>query len=200
MDLPIQTVTALFLQYKYPALAVIAFFEGPYIMMVSGLLIKTGAIALVPAYIALFVGDFLSDTAWYYIGYFFGNQFVQRFGDFFDITPENVESMKRLFYTNKKKILMGSKLTAGFGFALATLMTAGMVKVPFGEYLFLNFLGQFVWTAMMLAVGYFFGNLYIVINNDIGRIFILGLAFFTLYLLLRLSRHFGRKAREALSE
>lgn len=195
----ISAIIAFFLQYKYSSLAVIAFLEGPNIMMVSGLLVKIGTLSLIPTYIALFIGDFLSDTMFYYIGYFFGNRFVRTFGSYFDITEGNIESMKRLFYTHKKKILMGSKLTAGFGFALATLMTAGMIRIPFGEYLLLNFLGQFVWTALLLSIGYFFGNLYVVIDNDAGRIFVVALAFITLYLLLRLSRHIGRQAKKALS-
>jgi len=195
----VSSLTQLFLQYKYPVLGVIAFLEGPYVMMVSGFLVKTGVLALIPAYVALFVGDFLSDTVFYYIGYYFGNGFVRRFGIFFDIAEENIEKMKSLFYRHKKKILFGSKLTGGFGFALATLMTAGMVKAPFGEYLFLNFLGQFVWTALLIAIGYFFGNLYVAVNTDASRILIIILAFISLYLLLRLTRRLGRRAREALS-
>ncbi len=77
-------------------------------------------------------------------------------------------------------------------------MTAGMVKAPFGEYFFLNFLGQFVWTALLVAIGYLFGHLYITINNDAGGIFIILLAFITLYLLLRFFRHLGRQATKAL--
>jgi len=193
-------VIALFLQYKYPALVALSFIEGPYIMMLSGLLIKLGVLTLIPAFIALSIGDLLADTAWYYVGHYFGNQFVHRFGKFFDITKENIESVKRIFLTHKRKILVGSKVTAGFGLSLATLVTAGMVRAPFGEYLLLNFIGQFVWTAVMLAVGYLFGNLYLVIDSVLGKMFLVGLAFVVLYLLLRLFRRLGRKAKESLSE
>ncbi len=192
-------VIALFLQYKYPALVVLSFFEGPYIMMLSGLLIKLGVLMLIPAFIALSIGDLIADVVWYYVGYYFGNQFVHRFGKFFDITTESIESMKRLFLNHKKKILLGSKVTAGFGLSLATLVTAGMVRAPFGEYMLLNLFGQFVWTAVMLSVGYLFGNLYLVIDNVLGKIFIVGLALVALYLLLRLSRRLGRRAKESLS-
>ena len=195
----IDTVIALFLQYKYPALVVLSFFEGPYIMMMSGFLIKLGVLTLVYTYIALSIGDLLADVVWYYVGYFFGNQFVKRFGKFFDITDESIESVKDLFSRHRKKILLGSKVTAGFGLSLATLITAGMVRAPFGEYIMLNFFGQFVWTAVMLAVGFFFGNLYVVIDNVLGRVFIIGIAFLVLYLLLRMSRRFGRIAKENLA-
>jgi membrane protein DedA with SNARE-associated domain len=136
---------------------------------------------------------------WYYVGYYFGNQFVHRFGKFFDITKENIESVKRIFFKHKRKILVGSKMTAGFGLSLATLVTAGMVRAPLGEYMLLNFFGQFVWTAVMLSVGYLFGNLYLVIDNVLGRIFIIGIALIVLYLLLRFFRRLGRRAKESLS-
>lgn len=191
-------VIALFLQYKYPVLVVLSFFEGPYLMMMSGLLIKLGVLALIPTYVALSVGDLTGDIAWYYIGYFFGNKFVRLFGKFFDITAESVENAKLLFSNHRKKILLGSKVTAGFGLSLATLVTAGMVEAPFGEFVFLNFFGQLVWTAVMLAVGYLFGNLYIVIDNILGRVFIVGGALLVLCLLLRLSRRLGRRAKERL--
>lgn len=198
MDMTI--VIALFLQYKYAALVVISLFEGPYIMMLSGFLIKLGVLAFIPAYIALSVGDLLADTMWYYIGYFFGNTFVSRFGKFFDINMKNIENAKQLFLNHRKKILFGSKVTAGFGLSLATLVAAGMVRAPFGEYMIINFFGQTIWTALMLSVGYFFGNLYIVIDDVLGRIFIVGAAFAVLYLLLRLGRHLGRKAKQTISE
>jgi membrane protein DedA with SNARE-associated domain len=194
------TVIALFLHYKYPVLIVLAFIEGPYVMMMSGFLIKLGVLALIPTYAALSFGDLMGDMAWYGVGYFFGNRFVGRFGKFFDITKENVESAKELFSKHRKKILLGSKVTAGFGLSLATLVTAGMAEAPFGEFVLLNFCGQFVWTGVMLSVGYFFGNLYIVINNIFGRIFIIAAALIVLYFILRLSRHFGRRAKSNLTD
>lgn len=193
------TVIALFLQYKYPALVVLSFVEGPYIMMMSGFLIKLGVFTLIPAYIALSIGDLIGDVVWYYVGYFFGNRFVRRFGKFFDINNESIENAKELFSKHRKKILLGSKVTAGFGLSLATLVTAGIVRAPFGEYILLNLFGQLVWTAVMLAVGYFFGNLYIIVNDVFGRIFIVGAALLVLYLLLRFSRRLGRQAKENLA-
>ena len=192
-------VIALFLQYKYPILAALAFLEGPYIMMLSGVLIKLGMFALIPTYIALSIGDLLDDILWYFIGYHFGNRFVRRFGKFFDIDEKKIESAKELFIQHRKKILLGSKVTAGFGLSLATLFTAGLVKTPFGEYLTINFFGQFIWTGIMLAVGYFFGNLYLVVDNVLGKVFIIVLALLVLYLLLRLGRRLGRQARKDLA-
>ena len=194
------TVIALFLQYKYPALAILAFFEGPYIMMMSGFLIRLGILTLIPAYIALSIGDLIADIAWYFVGYFFGNRFIKRFGKFFGITEEKVENAKGLFSKHRKKILLGSKVTAGFGLSLATLITAGITNAPFVEFVLLNFFGQAVWTGVMLSVGYFFGNLYLTVNDIFSRVFIIGVAVLVLFLILRLSRYLGRRANKSVNE
>ena len=192
----VEAVIALFLQYRYPALAVLSFFEGPYMMMLSGFLIRLGVLTIIPAYIALSIGDLLADSVWYYIGYFFGHRFVRLFGKFFDITEESIENAKSIFSNNTRKILLGSKMTAGFGLSLATLVTAGMLRVPFDEYLALNFFGQLVWTTVMLSVGYVFGNLYVVVNDVFSRTFIIGASILFIYLLLRASRRIGRRMKE----
>lgn len=52
----------------------------------------------------------------------------------------------------------------------------------------------------MLSVGYFFGNLYVILNDVFSRVFIIGAAVLALYLLLRLSRRLGRRAIENLAD
>ena len=66
----------------------------------------------------------------------------------------------------------------GFGFAVATLFTAGLVKVDFKKYALFNFLGGFIWTGFLLAAGYFFGNLYAYLNTGFKVVFIIALAAF----------------------
>ncbi|MFA6408396.1 MAG: DedA family protein [Candidatus Paceibacterota bacterium] len=191
----LEAVVAIFLQYKYPALVVLSIIEGPYIMMMSGFLLKLGTLALIPTFIALSIGDLIADIVWYYVGHFFGDRSILRLGGFFDITAENIENAKRLFSRHRRKILVGSKMTAGFGLSLATLVTAGIMRVPFWEYIALNFFGQLVWTTVMLSVGYVFGNLYVVVNDVFSQAFIICAALVTIYLLLRLSRHIGRSMK-----
>ncbi len=191
-------VVGLFLHYKYPILVLLAFIEGPYVMMMSGFLIKLGILSLIPTYIALSVGDLLGDIAWYYVGYFFGIPFINRFGMYIGITKGHLDTLISIFVKHKKKILMGSKLTAGFGLSLSTLITAGIARIPIGEFILLNLVGQFAWTAIMLAIGYFFGNLYIAINNIGGKIFIVFLALLVLFLMLRASKYVGQRIRTTL--
>ena len=62
-----------------------------------------------------------------------------------------------------------------FSKAVAVLMAAGAAKVPFKKYFLINFFGQFVWTGILMAVGYFLGNLYFVVDKGLRWAFVIAL-------------------------
>lgn len=165
--------------YPYLVYAVIIFLsivEGPVIAMLGGLLLRLGALPhFLPLYISLMAGDLIADTLWYEIGRHFGHRFIARFGKYFSITEKGVETVTRIFHKHTNSILIASKLTAGLGFAQVTLITAGIVRIPYRHYILLNFFGQFFWTGFMVAIGYFLGYLYVAVDDALGRLFILGL-------------------------
>lgn len=158
--------------WVYAVVAIVSFAEGPILAMLCGVLYKLGMVPFTPLYIALMIGDLFGDAFWYWIGYYFGHPFIKRFGKFFSLTESGVASVTRVFHKYKNHILILSKMTMGLGFALVTLVTAGIVKVPFRRYIFLNFIGQFFWTAFLMVVGYYLGNLYIKINGVLGILFV----------------------------
>lgn len=180
----------------YAIIIILACAEGPILSMIFGVLIKLGYFGFIPVYIALMLGDVIGDSGWYYVGRRYGHGFIKRFGKYFSVTEGGVEKMTKIFHTYKHPILFVSKISNGFGFSLVTLITAGMVKIPFGKYLFTNLLGQFVWSGILLGVGYFFSNLYIQVDTWMSRVGIIALFValvvlfvgFTKYLKGRMSR------------
>jgi len=178
---------------KYPLVFVIALVEGPIVMVGSGMLYRLGVFSFLPLYFTLILGDFTADIGWYFIGKYGARRFVTRWGRYFSVTPESVERLEKLFHNHQGKILFISKITMGFGFALATLMAAGMARVPFKKYALFNFLGGFVWTAILMSVGYFFGHLYTVIDKSFRLAFVVCLIVFVLLAVYGLGKYF--KAR-----
>lgn len=178
-----QTALQILIQFRYFLIVPVTLVEGPVVMMVSGLLIKLGYLSFVPAYLLLMLGDLLGDIIWYGVGHAYGHRFIKRFGKYFSVTEEGVETMKRVFHRHHAKILFISKITMGLGFALVTLMAAGMSKIPFRRYLLLNFAGQFIWTGVLVSVGYLFGNFYVTLDSILGKIF-LAAAFIMFFLCL----------------
>lgn len=184
----------LLLAFKYPAVFISASFEGPVTMAAVGFLFKLGYFALWPAYIALLLGDLAGDIGWYLLGKHGAHRFVRRFGKYFDLTEEKIQNIAPLFRKHEGKILFLSKMTMGFGFAVAILFTAGMSRVPLKKFIFLNILGGLPWTALVLFLGYTFGNIYLRVSNGLH---IATLAFSVAIFLLAL-RGFSQYMKKAL--
>ncbi len=182
-------LVALILQYKYPLIIVITIVEGPLIMLASGFFIKLGYLPILPTFAALMVGDLIGDAWWYAVGYYFGQPFVKKFGKYFSVTEDKIETVKKVFHKHHNRILIISKLTMGFGFALVTLITAGLVKIPFRKYMALNIIGQFFWTGFLVFIGYTFGHLYTVVNSVFGQISVIAGLIIIFFLIVGLGKY-----------
>lgn len=154
-------------EYKYWAIFPLAIVEGPIIMTVTGFLLKLGQFEFWPLYFVLMAGDLTADIFWYVVGFFGGRPLIRKYGRFLSISEDLIGKTELKFHKYQNKILFISKLTMGLGFAPVILMTAGISKVPFRKYITFNFLGQFIWTAFLISVGYFFGKFYLYVNQGL---------------------------------
>ncbi|MFA6341162.1 MAG: DedA family protein [Candidatus Paceibacterota bacterium] len=145
---------------KYILLFFGSIFEGPVVMVASGFLYHLGQLNLWQMYFAILAGDFTADIMWYCIGRFGTHSFIFKHSRFLGITEETLEKIQVRFRKYNQKIIIFSKLTMGLGFGYIILMAAGIFKIPMRNYLILCFLGGLFWTAFLLTIGYFFGNIY----------------------------------------
>ena len=162
--------------YRYPLAFFASLIEGPLAMVGGGMLIRLGEFSFPALYIALVSGDFIADIIWYCVGKYAAEPFIRRFGHFFGVTREVFEKMEGVFRKHDTKILFISKVTMGLGFAVATLMAAGAVRVPLKKFAVLNLLGGFLWVGFLMAVGYFFGHLYSKIAEGFKLAFVVTVA------------------------
>ena len=87
----------------------------------------------------------------------------------------------------------------GFGFALVTLITAGIAKVPFRKYLVLNVAGQLIWTAMLLGIGFLFGNLYTSIDKGFRDVALAAIIIIAIALIYGVGKYITKRIGENLS-
>lgn len=144
---------------KYFLIFLGSFLEGSVVMMGAGLLWHLGRVEFWPMYGALMLGDILSDMMWYFIGYFAARPFIMRWGHIFNLTPPVFAKVERRFHKYHTSILIISKLTMGFGLAVATLVTAGMLRISLVRYMTIQVVGGLVWVFCLVMIGYYFGNL-----------------------------------------
>lgn len=191
---------SLFLLYKYPIIFLVAVVEGPIIMAMSGVLIRLGLASFWPIYLILMAGDLVSDIFWYGVGYYFNDSLTSKYGKFFRLTPELIGKTKKIFQNHPVKILFFSKITMGLGLPLATLTIAGMSKIPFKKYIGSLLLGQFIFTGTLISVGYFFGNLYEKLGQDLKIISIVSFAAMVVLILFGIKSYFRNKKEEIINE
>lgn len=177
----------------YAAILFIGFVEGPYISMLCGAILAAGHLSFWPVYIVLMVGDLIGDVVWYFLGHRYGERFIHRFGERFGITERHVERIKNVFHVRKYILLFVSKISNGLGFTIPVLFSAGMSRVPFGQYISINSLGQFIWTATLISVGFFFGNLYLKIDSIMGKISMLALLAVAIFAVTRYMKYLQKK-------
>ncbi|MEI6479050.1 MAG: DedA family protein [bacterium] len=183
-----ENIIAWFEASKYVLLFLGAFFEGPAVMIGAGFLYQQGQFIFFQMYLCLVLGDFAADVFWYVLGRFGARSLINNYGKFFNITPEIISKVEARFKAYQDLILWISKLTMGFGFSLATLLTAGMLKVHFKKYATINLIGGVIWVFVLVFAGYFFGNIYGLVATPFKWVFVVGLIIFVYIALKTVNR------------
>lgn len=190
------TLMELVATYTYLIIAPAALLFGPPISLISGVLLRLDVITLIPTVLALAAGELGADVIWYWVGRRYGDTFVKRYGKYFGITDGSIAYAKDLFQQHHDIIIFTSKLTAGLGFAMVILFTAGLSRVPFRRYMMLNIAGQFLWSSGLLSIGYFLGHIYLKVENTFEK-----MALFALFALILASLFgFSRYLRSGIHQ
>ena len=143
---------------RYVLIFLGCFAEGAGVMAATGVLLRLGKVELVPAFVTLLAADLSADVMWYFVGRFGAREVLKKRGTFLGVTREVFEKIEVRFHRYHSPFLLLSKVTSGMGFAYATLVVAGMVRIPLGRFVALNLIGGTIWISMMMALGYYFGN------------------------------------------
>ena len=159
--------------FKYPLIFVGAAVEGPVLSVACGFLLHTGIFSFIPLYLTLMLGDLAADAGWYALGRHFAGPALEKHGHFLTLTPATFEKLKARFHRHHSFILFISKITMGFGMALGMLTAAGAAKIPFRSFIFWNALGEIVYVAALLSLGYFLGNAYHNIASGFKTVFVI---------------------------
>ena len=155
----IAETVALILAYKYYVLFPLAIVEGPILAAAAGFFISTGYLNFIPVYIIVILGDVIGDFLMYAIGRFSRVALIDRFGKFFNVTPEKLEQAKEYFNQNHKKALFFSKIFHGIG--VAGLIAAGSLRIPYWRFMKICLAISIFQSAFLIMLGILFGKAYI---------------------------------------
>lgn len=180
MFFSLDSIVNLLTTYKYILLFPIAVIEGPIVSVISGFLSAHGLMSIFIAYAVLVSADIIGDALYYSIGRWGGRSFVHRWGKFFGIDENKVSKMEKYFKEHGGKTLLIGKTQALGGLLL---VAAGLSKMSFSRFMWFNIIGTFPKSAILLAIGFFVGSAYKMINSYLGYYAIIATSILLLALL-----------------
>ena len=197
----VEFFVGLLLTYRYAVMVPLVFFAQPLTGVVGGVLSRLGFFDVWGVYATIMLTALVGDIMWYWIGRRYGDRMMNSWaGRFFGISKKHVHMTERLFRRYHTPILLASKILNGLGFAIVVLFTAGMSRVPFWRYLFINAIGEAIWSGMIVATGYFVSDFLVTVQDIFGQIAVGALALVALFFAYRLSISVRKKLAPLFSE
>lgn len=175
------------INYKYLILLPFTIVEGPIITVIAGFLSSLGALDLLITFSVVVLGDLIGYIIYYSIGHWGREKFVIKWGKFIGLNLERVQRMERQFARRGKTLLIWGKISHVFGAII--LVSAGMAKIKFKDFIMLNLIATLPKSAILLLIGFYFGQAYVRINKyfdyTVIIMFALGLAAAVIYWLMK---------------
>src|SRR5882724_11741431 len=97
-------IVRFFIKYKYQAIFPVAIAEGPIISIICGFLVSRGRLDILPTLFILFLGDVISDVAFYLIGR--GGRHIMQYLKFIHISEERFEKIEVRFLRSPWKTMI----------------------------------------------------------------------------------------------
>ncbi|HAG84420.1 MAG TPA: DedA family protein [Cyanobacteria bacterium UBA12227] len=162
--LSLETIQELARQYGYWAVLCGIALEsagiplpGETITLVGGFLAGSGELDYWWVLASATGGAVLGGSFGYFIGKLGGWALLLKAGRFFRITEEQLTETKTQFSQNAARAVFFGRFVA-FLRILASPM-AGIVEMPFPQFMLYNFAGGIVWASVMVTLSFFLGRL-----------------------------------------
>jgi len=157
------SLEALISTYGYAAIGIGSFLEGETIVLLGGLSAHRGYLELPWVIVWAFLGSFIGDQAYFYIGRAKGKDFISN-------RPRwhaRSEKVFSLLHRHQVWLILGFRFL--YGLRTITPFLIGAAKVPPSRFFVLNFLGAAVWAAVVGSLGYLFGQTLEALLGDLKR-------------------------------
>ena len=165
--------------WGYAGIFVMMFLESSFFpfpsevaMIPAGYLAHKGEMSLVLAFISGTLGSLLGAIFNYYLCYFFGREIILKYGKFVGITHEKMDKFEAFFNKHGEISTFNSRLIPGIRQYIS--LPAGLAKMNIFRFCLFTTLGAGIWSAVLLAIGYFPGS-----NPDKQTLLVITIALLT---------------------
>jgi membrane protein DedA with SNARE-associated domain len=140
----------------------------------------------------------LGDNLGYLIGYQGGRRLLDRWKHFFRVSQAHIDRGERLFQRFGPVTIFFARFI--FGMRVIAGPLAGVLRMPWKEFLLFNFLGAATWVAVISSIGYLFGRHWHLLLRAMRNFNIVALIIVALVTAVLVLRHRARERREKRCE
>lgn len=142
-------------------LVITPFLPGDSLLFAAGTFAALGSLNVFILWLVVFIAAILGDTVNYWIGSVIGPRVFEK--DYRFLKREYLEQTQAFYDKHGGKTIV----LARFVPIVRTFapFIAGVGTMDYKRFLTFNVFGAFIWTAIFVALGYFFGNIPIVQEN-----------------------------------
>jgi membrane protein DedA with SNARE-associated domain len=138
------------------------------VMIPAGVSAAGGHIDPIIATLVGGVGSVVGALLNYYIlGRFLGKPFLTKYGKYILITPEKYKRAEDLFLQNDRVYTFVGRLIPVVRHLIS--IPAGIFRMPMTPFISITFLGATLWCAILVALGYYFGESVMDVTKQYGK-------------------------------
>ncbi|MBT1071119.1 DedA family protein [Pelotalea chapellei] len=149
--------------HGYWVLFIGTFFEGEAILIMAGFLAFQGYLDVRAVIATAFLGSFLGDQFYFYLGYYKGKALLRRFHSIAKKFREALHLIEKYGIA----VAFISRYTYGFRIILPIIL--GITTLPPRTFLWINMLSAVTWAIVFSLGGYLFGKSATLFLDDVGK-------------------------------
>ena len=139
--------------WTYILLAMLVAVEGPIATLLGASAASAGLMHPTLVFLAAAIGNQASDSLWYPLGYLGKTEWIFHVGRRLGLRPSLMEHIKKNMLQHATQVLCLAKLTGRF--TIPTLVTAGLLRVPWRRWFPALILAETLWTGSLVLFGYY---------------------------------------------
>jgi undecaprenyl-diphosphatase len=139
--------------WNYFILSFLIVLNGPAATLLGGAAANAGLLRPQYVFLAGIIGNLIADIFWYNVGARGKTDWILKRGARLGVQQKHLDKLSEGMDHHVVKILLMAKISVGL--AVPTLLVAGITRVPWKKWFPVVFLGEAVWTGLLVLVGYF---------------------------------------------
>lgn len=165
-------------------------FPSEIVLVPAGYLASQEKMNMAVVFLSALGGSLFGALINYYLAYFVGRKFLQKYGKYFFISQESLEKMDSFFQKHGAISTFTGRLIPGIRQLIS--IPAGLARMDIFKFSLYTALGAGIWSMILILLGYFIGENQELINQYLKQItliiIILVIMFALIYYKIKIKR------------